>query len=227
MQQKFKTRRIMANRIIAFANLKGGVGKTSICAMFASYLNELGKAVAVIDADIQQSLFRHRQREIQNDPNAKQPFQIIALPSRKAEDVSAIMEKMKEVDGYILVDCPGNFEAEALKPIFESTTHVIIPLTYDDDSVDATGLFINGIRQLSTSSKLLFAPNRIKTGVGKQSELEARKKTIDILGKVGYVAPRIKEGVAVQRYSTLYPLDYYQKKAIDHSFEGLLQEIDK
>ena len=99
----------MANRIIAFANLKGGVGKTSICAMFASYLNELGKAVAVIDADIQQSLYRHRQREVQNEPEAKQPFQILTLPSRKAADVSAIMEKMKAVDGYILVDCPGNF----------------------------------------------------------------------------------------------------------------------
>ena len=41
------------NKIIVFANQKGGVGKTTLCIMFAHYLHSLGKNVYVIDADQQ------------------------------------------------------------------------------------------------------------------------------------------------------------------------------
>lgn len=215
------------NKIIAFANSKGGVGKTTICGMFANYLNELGKPVTVIDVDIQQSLYRHRQRELAKEPDKKEPWRIVALPSRKTVDVVSIMEKTKGMDGYVLVDCPGNFKAEALQPFFANVTHVVVPITYDEDSIDATGLFVKEFRQLSSTTKILFAPNRFKTDIGKQCELKLSKKTIEILGRIGYVAPRIKENIAVQRYSTIYPLDYYQKEAINHSFDGLLEEIDK
>lgn len=47
-------------RIILFTNIKGGVGKTSCCALFAQYLCENGYSVKVLDADIQASLSRHR-----------------------------------------------------------------------------------------------------------------------------------------------------------------------
>lgn len=215
------------NRIIAFANLKGGVGKTTLCALFASFLHEEGIPVAVIDADIQQSLFRHRQRELKLDPEAKLPYQVLNLPSRKASDVTELMKKVKTAECYILIDCPGNFEAEALKPIFENITHAVIPLSYDDDSVDGTGLFISGFKQIAPQAKIIFAPNRVKTNAGKKVELEARKKTIEILGSIGRVVPRVKEGIAIQRYSTLYPIDYYQKSAVENSFKSIMEEIEK
>lgn len=217
----------MKNKIIAFANLKGGVGKTTICAMFASYLHEQGKPVAVVDADIQQSLFRHRQRELRVEPDSQIPWQVIQLPSRKVDDVGHIMENLKRAPGYVLIDCPGNFEAPALQPIFANATHVVVPLSYDDDSVDGTGLFVGGLRGMNIKAKIIFAPNRVKTNAGKKEELEARAKTIDILGKIGAVVPRIKEGIAVQRYSTIHDLDTYQKKAIGYSFDKILQIIDE
>lgn len=217
----------MKNKIIAFANLKGGVGKTTICAMFASYLHEQGKPVAVVDADIQQSLFRHRQRELRVEPDSQIPWQVIQLPSRKVDDVEHIMENLKRAPGYVLIDCPGNFEAPALQPIFANATHVVVPLSYDDDSVDGTGLFVGGLRGMNIKAKIIFAPNRVKTNAGKKEELEARAKTIDILGKIGAVVPRIKEGIAVQRYSTIHDLDTYQKKAIGYSFDKILQIIDE
>ena len=37
--------------IITFANQKGGVGKTTLCALFASYLVSKGHSVAVFDTD--------------------------------------------------------------------------------------------------------------------------------------------------------------------------------
>ena len=57
----------MNNKIILFTNIKGGVGKTTLCGLFATFCAEKGIPVAVMDADIQQSLFRHRQRELQQN----------------------------------------------------------------------------------------------------------------------------------------------------------------
>ena len=53
----------MKNKIVIFSNIKGGVGKTTLCALFADYLIEHGFPTFVIDADLQASLFRHQQRE--------------------------------------------------------------------------------------------------------------------------------------------------------------------
>ena len=40
----------MKNKIVIFSNIKGGVGKTTLCALFASYLVERGYPVMAIDA---------------------------------------------------------------------------------------------------------------------------------------------------------------------------------
>ena len=61
------------NKIILFTNIKGGVGKTSCCALFAQYLCENGYPVKVLDADIQASLSRHRERELAANPDAAIP----------------------------------------------------------------------------------------------------------------------------------------------------------
>lgn len=48
----------MNNKIIVFSSIKGGVGKTQLCATYATLLVECSYPVFVIDADIQQSLSR-------------------------------------------------------------------------------------------------------------------------------------------------------------------------
>lgn len=56
-------------KIIVFTNVKGGVGKTLMCSYFASYLTQKGRRVAVVDADIQQSLSDHREDDLQKLEN--------------------------------------------------------------------------------------------------------------------------------------------------------------
>ena len=55
----------MENKIIVFANQKGGVGKTTICTLFANYLAQKNKDVLVIDADLQKSIFTQREMDVQ------------------------------------------------------------------------------------------------------------------------------------------------------------------
>ena len=43
------------NKIIVFANQKGGVGKSTLCILLADYLAYWKKDVCIIDTDLQQS----------------------------------------------------------------------------------------------------------------------------------------------------------------------------
>ena len=56
------------NRIVLFANQKGGVGKTTLCGLFANYLSvEKEVPLLVIDADPQQTFSGRRIRFAQTD----------------------------------------------------------------------------------------------------------------------------------------------------------------
>ena len=44
------------SKIILFSNIKGGVGKTTLCAQFAEYLSMKEVTVVAVDADLQASL---------------------------------------------------------------------------------------------------------------------------------------------------------------------------
>ena len=43
----------MKKNVIAFMNMKGGVGKTTVCVNLAAQIAEMGKRVLVIDIDPQ------------------------------------------------------------------------------------------------------------------------------------------------------------------------------
>ena len=40
------------SKIILFSNIKGGVGKTTLCAHFAEYLSMKGFPIVAVDADL-------------------------------------------------------------------------------------------------------------------------------------------------------------------------------
>ena len=99
-------------------------------------------------------------------------------------------------------------------------------MAYDIDTIDATGIFVSVVRCMSRAP-FVFVPNRINVVEGKAKELQMRDETIDILGKLGTVTPRIKQSVVVKRYSTLYPLAKYQYAAVEHAFNKIVEEIKK
>ena len=53
----------MKNKKIVFANQKGGVGKSTLCILFANYLAAKGKDVCIIDTDLQKTILMQRRKD--------------------------------------------------------------------------------------------------------------------------------------------------------------------
>lgn len=215
----------MENKIVLFSNIKGGVGKTSLCALFASYLAEKGIPVIAIDADLQASLYRHRQRENDVDPETRAPWGVELLNTSDTEGLRATLEKIKSVPGVVLIDCPGNLNDKNLAMIYAAADAAVIPLSFDPDTVDATGIFVKAMKTIS-AAQLIFVPNRISASEGKAEELRQRAQTTEFLGLVGTVTPRIKQSVVIKRYTTLYPLERPQLSAIEGAFDKMMKEMN-
>lgn len=215
----------MQNTILTFTNIKGGTGKSTLSAIFASYLVSKGIPVFVIDADLQASLYRHRQREVDVDPDAKIPWTIEMLNTAEYKNVEETIAKLKQVPGVVIIDCPGNLNDKNLLLVYQAADVAIIPMSFDADTVDATGIFVKAMKRVS-SAKLIFAPNRINTSEGKSEELRQRAQTTELLGLVGTVLPRIKQSVVVKRYNTLYPLDKPKVDAVEKAFDRIITELN-
>ena len=214
------------NKFILFSNIKGGVGKTTLCAHFTEYLAEQEFPVAAVDADLQASLSRHRERDVRDDPKRPIPWEVIKLNTFEKDKVESVVKKLKKVDGIIVVDCPGNLNDNNLSVLFEAADLIVVPMAFDVDTIDATGIFTNVVKKRS-KAKLLFLPNRINVSEGKAKELEMRDRTIKDLNRIGKVLPRIKQSVIIKRYTTIYPLDMYQYMALEEPFNAIIAEIKK
>lgn len=214
----------MENRIVIFSNIKGGVGKTTLCALFASYLAERGYPVMAIDADLQASLYRHRKREKDVAPEVQPPWNVDLLDTADKEQLERVMGKLKEVPGIVLIDCPGNLNDRNLEYIYKSADTAVIPISFDADTVDATGIFVKTLKTVS-SADLVFLPNRINTSERKAEELRQRTQTTEFLGLVGTVMPTVKQSVAVKRYTTLYPLEKNQLAVVGLPFGKIIEVL--
>ena len=211
--------------IILFSNIKGGVGKTSTCALFGEYLHEKGYSMKVLDADIQASLSRHRDRELAANPAAIVPWEVISIDASDRQGLLSAIDDARNFPGIVLVDMPGTVNAANLDLLYKAADMAVIPISYDFDTIDATGIFINVIRGVVKDLSLVFLPNRINTTENRADEMKQREETVKILGRIGKVTPRIKQSVVIKRYSTVYPLDKYQKAAVEHAFDAIIQQF--
>ena len=213
------------NRIILFTNIKGGVGKTSTCALFAQYLYESGYPVMTLDADIQASLSRHRERELAANPDVAVPWDVSTIDTTDRQSLQSSIEEAKKFEGIVLVDMPGTLNASNLNLLYQAADLAVVPISYDFDTIDATGIFIKVIKRVK-NIRLVFLPNRINTTENRADEMKQREEMVKILGRIGKVTPRIKQSVVIKRYSTVSPLDKYQKAAVEHAFDAIVEQIN-
>ena len=66
----------MRNRKIVFANQKGGVGKSTLCILFANYLAWKKQQVCVIDTDLQKTIKMQRKKDMDLYPTLDPPYEV-------------------------------------------------------------------------------------------------------------------------------------------------------
>lgn len=66
----------MKNRKVVFANQKGGVGKSTLCILFANYLAWKKQDVCVIDTDLQKTIKMYRKKDLELYPDAEEPYEV-------------------------------------------------------------------------------------------------------------------------------------------------------
>lgn len=214
------------NKIILFANIKGGVGKSTLCSIFATYLAQTQKQVGVIDADVQQTIIKMRERDKLQFPEMQIPWNCSSLIDQDVDKITDKMNKLKSLPFWVLTDMPGNLTDNNLLPILKGADVIVVPMSYEERVLDGTVLFVKIVRKL-TKAPLIFVPNMISDQEGIKSERELRDEAISTLGKLGYITPRIKRSVVIKRTNTINRLDQYQIKAVEFAFKSIINYIEK
>jgi chromosome partitioning protein len=180
---------------VVFANEKGGVGKSTLCALFANYLVNKGNKVNVIDLDHQTTLFTMRKQDSEVFDNPF-PYSVEFIPS--AELLNYLV-KTKDENVINLYDTPANINDENILKLMFAADIIIIPFHYERTVLDSTALLLNGINALKSKAKLFFVPNKVKMSINYASV----EVVNGIFGKKGTVTPIVSDRVDIMRYSTL------------------------
>ena len=190
-----KQLRIMKNRKIIFANQKGGVGKSTLCILFANYLAWKKQDVCVIDTDLQKTIKMQRRKDMELYEGQEEPYVVQDFDVQDPETMQQLMDSASNTEGYVLFDSPGNVSEDGLVPMFTNADFIVCPYEYEEKTLDSTGTFvqvINALRQHTPemTAKLFFVPNRIDVRIGTKNELDMWKQTDAIFKQLGAVTRR-------------------------------------
>ena len=117
----------MKNRKIIFANQKGGVGKSTLCILFANYLAWRNKDVCIIDTDLQKTIMMQRRKDQTVFEGQEVPYNVQEYDIDNPDRVTQLMESAAQVEGYVLFDSPGNISEDGLVPMFVEADYIVCP----------------------------------------------------------------------------------------------------
>lgn len=137
------------NHIVLFANQKGGVGKTTLCALFANYLDNKNVPLLVLDADIQQTLKDRRDDDLkqlkqnysEEEVSKMVHYNIRSVTISNQKNTHNIMEFLKSQKATIIIDTPGNLTQDGFVELIASTDYIICPYHYDMNTLRSTRAF--------------------------------------------------------------------------------------
>jgi chromosome partitioning protein len=160
--------------IIALANSKGGVGKTTIAVHLAVRAHELGRRVAVIDADVLECSGRW----IANLENPPPVFRL-----KTADDVIEQYDRIAQTHELVIVDGPGG-STEMTRALLMICNLALLPC---GPSTTDWRAFQDALRLVRQAQKIrggtpgvLLIPNRLQAGYRLSKELRDAVAKLDV-----------------------------------------------
>jgi chromosome partitioning protein len=135
--------------VLVLATSKGGAGKSTLVRNLAAHWFNIGKNIAVIDADPQASIYS---RHDFNGPLAK--MKVISEPE---ENVQYVIDEIKSQYDIVVVDTGGFRNRTTIRALIKSNL-AIIPLKPSADDVSGAVETYNLIKELNETSDLINNP---------------------------------------------------------------------
>ena len=86
------------NITITWANEKGGIGKTTLCTLFANYLSEKHQGeVCVLDCDRQHSIVDKRKFDSQSLQTEKVPYDVRQIEIDRLQQSAQLLKSVKTI----------------------------------------------------------------------------------------------------------------------------------
>jgi len=163
---------------IAFSNLRGGCGSTTLTLLMAHYLASLNKTVFLIDLTYERTLeLLHQQSVLLEE---KLPFKFFATELSKAP---LLLEKLSQQDAVLLLDLPKLSENEPLIKFISKVDIFVIPFSYGAVGFNAAIRYAVMTAKLTNKSSLIFLPND-RGEAQNGSNLEVQQQLLRKLGKL-------------------------------------------
>lgn len=219
----------MKNKKIVFANQKGGVGKSTLCILFANYLAYKRKPVCIIDTDLQKTILMQRQKDAEIYKGVEEPYSVQDFDVSEPALMQQLMDSASQVEGFVLFDSPGNVSEDGLVPLFANADYIVCPYEYEEKTLDSTGTFVQVINTLKAHSpemkaELFFVPNRIDPRFGTFEEQRMWGQTNEIFQQIGRVTPMVNSRATLKRINT-FELLATQREAVKGAFEYMIKRM--
>lgn len=180
---------VAVTKILTVANLKGGVGKTTLAVNLAGQLSARRRRVAVVDADTQASASHWLE-------DGGVDVELIALPLENARSARRWIERVLDLDtDFVVIDCPPHLRAVTEAAIGVADL-VVVPVTASGADLIATTRALELVRKArgarpGGTPKCVLVPSKIDV------RTSAGREIGDALGQLGEpVGPAIRQRTA-------------------------------
>lgn len=218
--------------IMTFANQKGGVGKTTLCALFASYLVGKGHSVAVFDTDPQQSIVKKRASDSATYAGAPLPYTVHPFSLTNEQALLSLIGNLRNTGSvdFVLFDSAGSLNDQALLALFANSDYLLTPFHYDNLTVPSTAVFVAVVVELRRSlGKAMttvhyIIPNLEESGVGTKEEKELWSLVNEKFRQHVRIAPTVYKRQSLRRFSTISEIDG-QLLIVSPAFDHIYNDI--
>src|SRR5262245_10945925 len=208
------------NMLIAFTNLKGGVGKSTLAVHLASWLCNQGKRIALIDADTQHSSSIWTQE-------ADREVRIV--PLHDPDDILEQAPRLVEEYDIVIADGPAGM-AELSRAILLRADIALVLCGPGILDLRASSAAVRVIKQAQSIRKgltqALFVPNKIKLNTLLSTDL--LNTATEIVIPVTHTPIRLRQvyADAPTQGTTIFRMGIRAKEAIKELTELFTEVID-